>query len=108
MPVRACERVTKRFGALSDVDQPSFAADGYESLGFLASVYSVDQLIYRFSEGLSSYRSRDWKTAIQCFEAALEVQPQDEPSRIYLSRCRHYQQNPPADDWTGIWVLNEK
>jgi adenylate cyclase len=80
----------------------------YESLGFLASVYSVDQLIYRFSEGLSSYRSRDWKTAIQCFEAALEVQPQDEPSRIYLSRCRHYQQNPPADDWTGIWVLNEK
>ena len=36
MPVRACERVTKRFGALSDVDQPSFAADGYESLGFLA------------------------------------------------------------------------
>ncbi len=76
----------------------------YELLGYVAAMHGVDQLIHRFGEGLSSHRSRDWKTAIKCFEAALEVQPQDEPSRIYLSRCHHYRQNPPADDWSGVWV----
>jgi ABC-type uncharacterized transport system ATPase subunit len=35
VPVLAFERVTKRFGTLTAVDQLSFAAEADESLGFL-------------------------------------------------------------------------
>jgi adenylate cyclase len=80
----------------------------YESLGYLASTPGIDRMVESFGGGLAAYRSRDWPAAIKFFEAALSVRPNDEPSRIYIDRCRHYQATPPADDWGGIWVLTEK
>ena len=30
------------------------------------------------------------------------------PSRIYIPRCEHYQENPPGEDWDGVWTLTSK
>jgi len=39
---------------------------------------------------------------------ALEAAPQDRPSRIFLDRCRYYQNNPPPDPWNGVWIMEQK
>ena len=30
------------------------------------------------------------------------------PSRIYIPRCEHYLENPPGEDWDGVWTLTSK
>jgi adenylate cyclase len=45
---------------------------------------------------------------MQRFAAALELRPDDEPSRMYIERCRHYRETPPPEDWGGVWTLTEK
>ena len=80
----------------------------YESLDYLAGSPGLDTMLECFAQGLAAYRARGWDAAIAHFEAALAVRPDDEPSRIYIERCRQYRQTPPADDWTAVWVLTEK
>lgn len=61
-----------------------------------------------FARGLRAYRERDWAQAERDFEAALAVDPKDEASRLYLRRCAHLREHPPAPDWNGVWVMTEK
>ena len=39
---------------------------------------------------------------------ALSFNPNDGPSQLYLERALYYQDNPPGDDWDGVWTLTEK
>ncbi len=80
----------------------------YESLSYLEQSPALIETVAHFSEGLKAYRASDWHRAIGCFETALELRPQDEPSRMYIDRCRHYLEEPPEPDWGGVWVLHEK
>lgn len=61
-----------------------------------------------FNEGISNYRKRNFKKSIQQFEAALQRNPQDKLSRTYIERCQLLIENPPAEDWVGIWEMHEK
>lgn len=61
-----------------------------------------------FLAGLEAYRARDWAAATARFEAALEIEPGDGPSRVYLERCRLYTDEPPPADWDGVFVMATK
>jgi adenylate cyclase len=82
----------------------------YESLGYHtpASFPRLDALIATYEAGLDRYLRRDWEGAIRCFGDALELAPQDRPSRIFLDRCRYYQDTPPGDAWNGVWIMEQK
>ena len=82
----------------------------YESLGYHtpATFPKLDAVIAAYEAGLDRYLRRDWAGAIRCFGEALELAPQDRPSRIFLDRCRYYQDSPPADGWNGVWVMEQK
>ena len=80
----------------------------YESLGYLEPGPALEEAMDHFAAGLSAYRGCDWERAIQRFAAALELRPDDEPSRMYIERCRHYREAPPPADWGGVWTLTEK
>ncbi len=67
-----------------------------------------DELLRAFASGLSLYRERQWRAAAACFRDALCLWPGDGPSRLYLNRCDYYEQNPPAEDWDGVWALTHK
>jgi len=60
-----------------------------------------------FNEGIVNYRAAAWNKAIASFEAALEMNPNDKLSRIYIERCNQLQENPP-DNWDGIWIMTSK
>ena len=34
--------------------------------------------------------------------------PEDVPSAMYIERCDVLTENPPPDDWDGVWVMTEK
>jgi adenylate cyclase len=65
-------------------------------------------MISAYEAGLACYQRRDWATAIGRFGDALEAVPSDRPSQIFIDRCRYYSENPPPENWNGIWIMEEK
>jgi adenylate cyclase len=61
-----------------------------------------------FGEGLARYRDGDFARASEWFGKALEANPDDRLSSIYVERCRVLLDTPPGDDWDGVWVMSEK
>jgi hypothetical protein len=49
-----------------------------------------------------------FKEAQKSFAKALKVDPEDGPSKVYFARCKHYIQNPPPEDWDGVFVMKTK
>jgi adenylate cyclase len=64
-----------------------------------------DELLAEFSAGLTAYRLRKWAEAARHFTAALQIDPEDGPSREYLRRSRAFADSPPAEDWDGVFDL---
>ena len=56
-----------------------------------------------YAAGLEAYRRHHWEVALRQFETALELLPEDEPSRIMAERCRAFLSRPPEKDWDGVF-----
>ncbi|MFA6505379.1 MAG: hypothetical protein WCT14_04730 [Treponemataceae bacterium] len=69
---------------------------------------SKRQVLESFGEGRKLYKLMDFKKAQACFADALRVDPEDGPSKVYYLRCKHYLENPPPDDWDGVFVMTTK
>lgn len=61
-----------------------------------------------FEKGLALYRQKDWAAARGFFETCLKLNPDDAPSKLFISRLEVFQSDPPDNDWNGIWNLSEK
>ena len=61
-----------------------------------------------FTDGLASYRRRDWDGAQACFEACLRIAPDDGPARVFLDRISVLRSSPPGPDWDGVWHYDKK
>lgn len=61
-----------------------------------------------FEEGLRLYRNKNWKEAIKQFEGILDEFPDDGPSEVFLERSKEYRDNPPQEDWNGVYRLKTK
>lgn len=65
-------------------------------------------LLNTYNAALSLYKQRKWDQAISGFEKALEIRPNDGPSKLYLERSLTYKKTPPNDDWDGVSVMTTK
>jgi adenylate cyclase len=61
-----------------------------------------------YLDGLAAYKQRRWDDGIELFLQAVELDPEDSPSRVYLERCREFRKNPVAEDWDGIYTMKTK
>jgi len=61
-----------------------------------------------FQKAHELFEQRNWTEAEKIFNQILKTSPGDGPSLLYLNRCRHCLQNPPAHDWDGVFDINEK
>ena len=61
-----------------------------------------------FKEGRKLYVMRKFEEAKDMFAKALQVDPEDGPSKVYYKRCKHYMDNPPPDDWDGVFSMTTK
>jgi adenylate cyclase len=69
---------------------------------------TVAEAMAHYTAALALYRGRDFVGAQARFGQALGVLASDGPSQTYLARCAHFLQEPPLDDWDGVWHMKEK
>jgi adenylate cyclase len=68
----------------------------------------LPEALGEFRDGVQRYRQREWEAASRLFSRVLALNPADKVARIYVERCAHLAANPPADDWAGVWVMENK
>ena len=59
-------------------------------------------------KGFSLYRQQQWDAAIEKFDAALNILPDDGPSKEMRGRCASYKIKPPPQDWNGSYTMKTK
>jgi class 3 adenylate cyclase/CHASE2 domain-containing sensor protein len=90
----------------------------YEPTGFMADLGQETQdCLDCFRQGIDKYLAQDWEGALKMFEKAKEMEPnkpgvtpgvKDNPSMILIDRCQIMKENPPGDDWDGVYVMTSK
>ena len=78
----------------------------YEPAGFSQGMDGV--IMEEFSAALALYRERKWRKAHVHFLAISRQLPEDKPCKIYIERCEYFIENPPPDDWDGVFNRDEK
>jgi adenylate cyclase len=68
----------------------------------------LNEVVPLFREGISFYREQLWHKALERFKEALRLNPGDRPLQTYISRCMHFIENPPGENWDGVWVMEVK
>jgi adenylate cyclase len=61
-----------------------------------------------FSQGFEQYHARNFDTALESFTRSLNKIPHDVPSQLYIERCQEYIQNPPPENWDGVYEFKTK
>ncbi len=69
---------------------------------------SVMEVVSYFKNGTKYYREGKWKKAIDAFREALSLNPNDQLSKTYIERCNYMKENPPDEEWDGVWVMTSK
>ncbi|RJP91430.1 MAG: CHASE2 domain-containing protein [Desulfobacteraceae bacterium] len=81
----------------------------YELVGYQGQVSSkMLQAIDTYEKGLAAYRGCEWDQAIDFFNQALSLTPDDPPSQIMIDRCLEYKLNPPEACWNGAYIMRTK
>jgi len=68
----------------------------------------MKQVLQLFDEGRKLYKLMKFAEAKEYFQKALQINQNDGPSKVYLERCEHYIDNPPPEDWDGVFVMKTK
>lgn len=90
----------------------------YELVGLESHISDMTaECIELFEEGTRAYLEQDWEQALNYFEQSsrLETHKPEEkpliktnPSLVYLERCREMAQDPPGEEWDGVYVMETK
>ena len=81
----------------------------YQLLGYSEDIdETMLKMTGLYAEGLHLYRQQHWGSAIEKFDAALNVSPDDGPSKEMRDRCAAYKIEPPSQDWDGSYTMKTK
>jgi len=65
--------------------------------------------IAEFTDGLDFFTKQNWTSARKAFENVKTARGgQDGPSDVYLERIEILEQDPPGEDWDGVWRWTTK
>lgn len=81
----------------------------YELISLSGDPKAIDAIyqMHEYFQGLELYRYKSFEAAMDYFKRCSEKLG-DYPSKVYLNRCQYYLQNPPADDWDGVFEFKTK
>jgi adenylate cyclase len=106
---QACDRFWFRPVDIIAVKGKTAETTVYELMGRKAEETDpVADLCREFTRGFHAYLNREWAQAAAIFGRLAARFPEDAPAQLYLSRCRHYQDQPPGADWRGVTYLESK
>jgi adenylate cyclase len=70
-----------------------------------------------FEQALAKYYARDWDGALKLFAQSRELEfnipgktpgVSSNPSLVYMDITEHYKNEPPPENWDGVYVMKEK
>ncbi len=61
-----------------------------------------------YTQGLNYYKELKWYQALTQFKRVLRYFPTDGPSRVYIKRCLDFIENPPPENWDGVYEFTTK
>lgn len=68
----------------------------------------MHKVLTHYNEGLQLYKERKFQDALKSFKEALQIEPEDGPSEMYVKRCKEFIENPPPPDWDGVYIMKTK
>lgn len=74
-------------------------------------IYSLEPFrddLSEFNEAVELYISRKFADALRVFEEFKKKYPDDTAADIYIERCNYYINNPPPQEWDGVFVFETK
>jgi len=80
----------------------------YEVIGTQNGNTESKKLIHLFEKGLAAARELDWDVALALFKEAHEQFPHDGPTALYIDRITEARDNPPSEDWDGVFDIKTK
>lgn len=66
------------------------------------------KILELFAKGRKFYKLMEFEQAQSLFAQVLKIDPKDGPSKVYFVRCKHYIENPPPEDWDGVFIMKTK
>ncbi len=66
------------------------------------------ELLQHFRAGYELYHAKKFAEALESFQKAMTIRPEDGPSELYVERCTEFQQTPPPENWDGVFVMKTK
>lgn len=103
-----------RFLDFVRVKGKSLPVKTYELLGESGKIDpQLKKCVDIFHEGQELYLKQKWDEAITKFEESVTLEEDfkgrpTNPSKVYIERCHYMKDNPPGDDWDGVWTLTAK
>jgi adenylate cyclase len=81
----------------------------FEPLGLVGEVgKEVLEEMKLFQQALRMYRKQEWdKVELQLYNL-LRIAPQSRLYAVYAERVAHYRNNPPGENWDGVFVFKTK
>jgi len=80
----------------------------FELLGEGKPTGNVIEMAKYFGEGYHMYHEKKFDGAIRSFQQAIGKNPADETSKIYIERCQEFIDEPPPENWDGVYVMKTK
>ncbi|MBI2420301.1 MAG: CHASE2 domain-containing protein [Ignavibacteriales bacterium] len=88
-------------------NKPVKAYELINYIDFQLPEYKVTALAL-YHEGLELYKNQKFAEAIEKFSAAVAADPGESPSEMYIKRCKLLQENPPGENWDGVFHMTTK
>lgn len=84
------------------------AHDIHEPLGEIDVAAEHAEMLSHWNAGRAAYSDGKFGTAIICFNAVIDLRPDDGPSRVFVARCTEFLRVGTPDGWDGTWHLDKK
>lgn len=79
----------------------------HELMGLNDGSVNTDHLP-AWEEAIALYDERKYREAGLAFQKVLEINPDDGSPKLYVDRCEYFVEEPPEDDWDGVFVMKTK
>jgi len=81
----------------------------FEPLGLVGEVeQAVLEEIKLFQQALRLYRKQEWDKAELQLYNLLKIAPKTKLYEVYAERVAYYRNNPPGENWDGVFVFKTK
>jgi hypothetical protein len=61
-----------------------------------------------FAVGRRLYNMMRFREALPHFARGIQLEGKESPSGVYYARCKAYIDNPPPEDWDGVFEQKNK